>query len=116
MFKIIGRFFSRFHLNYIINFELFKIIFRPYYISIFFFLSIDQYPTLQLSVGQVWRFAPMVDPLVSEFHSRDLDSIISHREFAAVNDWLSNTNRTFHIMRDHKQHASAIPGEMFCKF
>ena len=58
----------------------------------------------------------MVDPLVSEFHSRDLDSIISHREFAAVNDWFSNTNRTFHIMRDHKQHGSAIPGEMFCKF
>ena len=74
------------------------------------------YPGLQYSVGQVWRFAPMVDPLVSEFHSRDLDSIISNREFAAVNDWLSNTNRTFHIMRDHKQHGSAIPGEMFCKF
>ena len=89
---------------------------RPYYIRILHFLFIDQYPTLQYSVGQIWRFAPMVDPLVSEFHSRDLDSIISHREFAAVNDWLSNTNRTFHIMRDHKQHGSVIPGNMFCSF
>ena len=77
--------------------------------SLFHFL--DQYPALQYSVGQVWRFAPMVDPLVSEFHSRDLDSIVSHREFAAVDEWLNIKNRTFHIMRDHKQHGSSIPGK-----
>jgi len=47
---------------------------------------------------------------VSEFHSRDLDSIVSQREVAAVNDWLAAENKTFHIMRDHKQHGSAIPG------
>ena len=49
-------------------------------------------------------------PMVSEFHSRDLDSIVSQREVAAVNDWLAAENKTFHIMRDHKQHGSAIPG------
>ena len=69
-----------------------------------------QYPKLQNSVGQVWRFAPMADPLVSEFHSRDLDSIVSQREVAAVNEWLADKTKTFHIMRDHRQHGSAIPG------
>ena len=53
----------------------------------------------------------MVDPLVSEFHSRDLDSIVSPREVAAVKEWLITENKTFHIMRDHKQHGSAIPGD-----
>ena len=53
----------------------------------------------------------MADPLVSEFHSRDLDSIISQREVVAVKDWLSSENKTFHIMRDHKQHGSVIPGK-----
>ena len=72
--------------------------------------SVAQYPNLHNSVGQVWRFAPLVDPLVSEFHSRDLDSIVSQREVAAVNEWLEAKNKTFHIMRDHKQHGSAIPG------
>lgn len=52
----------------------------------------------------------MVDPLVSEFHSRDLDSIVSQREFSAVREWATTSNRTFHIMRDHKQHGSVIPG------
>lgn len=69
-----------------------------------------QYPNLHYSVGQVWRFAPMVDPLVSEFHSRDLDSIVSQREVAAVSEWVEAKNKTFHIMRDHKQHGSAMPG------
>ncbi len=40
--------------------------------------------------GMIWRFAPMADPLVDEWHSRDLDSVISDREAAAVNDWRSN--------------------------
>ena len=35
----------------------------------------------------IWRFAPMADPLVEEWHSRDLDSCISAREAAAVRDW-----------------------------
>ena len=53
----------------------------------------------------------MVAPLVSEFHSRDLDSIVSPREVAAVNDWVITKNKTFHIMRDHKQHGTSIPGD-----
>lgn len=43
------------------------------------------------SPGTLWRFAPMADPLVEEWHSRDLDSRISRREVAAVEDWKQNT-------------------------
>ena len=38
---------------------------------------------------------------------RDLDSIISERETAAVAQWLSSKH-AFHIMRDHPDHG-AVP-------
>jgi hypothetical protein len=60
----------------------------------------------------VWRFAPMADPLVSEWHSRDLDSRISLREVAAVEDWQSS-GATYHIMRDHPYHVAHILGGLF---
>ena len=77
-----------------------------------FFSLLDQFPELPKKFGMVWRFAPMADPLVEEWHSRDLDSRISHREVSAVNDWKS-TGRTYHIMRDHPQHGTQILGGMF---
>ena len=43
----------------------------------------------------------MADPLVAEWHCRDLDSRISSRELAAVNNWRTS-NKTYHIMRDNK--------------
>jgi len=54
-------------------------------------------------VGQFWRFLPLMDPLVDVFVSRDADSKASHREAAAVYDWLAE-NKTFHIMRDAPGH------------
>jgi len=54
-------------------------------------------------VGQFWRFFPMMDPLVDVFVSRDADSKASHREAAAVYDWL-DVNTTFHVMRDAPGH------------
>lgn len=62
--------------------------------------------------GMLWRFAPMADPLVKEWHSRDLDSIVSEREVAAVRDWLTTTF-TFQIMRDNPNHAAQILGGAF---
>ena len=41
--------------------------------------------------------------------SRDLDSLFSDRELAAVNQWISG-NKSFHMMRDHPQHAINILG------
>ena len=63
--------------------------------------------------GNLWRFAPMVDPLVREWHSRDLDSRLSDRETSAVQDWLYKSTKTFHIMRDHIYHVWPIMAGMF---
>ena len=54
----------------------------------------------------------MADPMVSEWHCRDLDSRISERELAAVNDW-EQSGKTFHIMRDNKYHVATIVGCCF---
>jgi len=48
----------------------------------------------------LWRFAPMADEYVAEWHSRDLDATILEREVSAVQEW-KKTNYTFHIMRDN---------------
>ena len=62
---------------------------------------------ISASFKKMWRFSPIADPLVStfvmvffcklkhtrkvtEFHSRDMDAVISEREAAAVNDWTQN--------------------------
>jgi hypothetical protein len=47
-----------------------------------------------------WRFLPLMDPTVDRMLSRDMDSLITAREVAAVNQWL-NSNVTFHLMHDH---------------
>ena len=60
----------------------------------------------------LWRFAPMADPLVEEWHSRDLDSRITPRELAAVQDWQSS-GHTYHIMRDNRHHVATILGGCF---
>ena len=62
--------------------------------------------------GMLWRFAPMADILVTEFHSRDLDSRPTKREWAAVDMWL-RSNRTYHVMRDHIFHTKPIMGGMW---
>ena len=41
--------------------------------------------------------------------SRDLDSISSDREYAAVQEWL-NSNASIHVMRDHPRHVVPMVG------
>ena len=54
--------------------------------SIFIFADSVQslYPLL-------WRFLPVLDANVDVLLSRDLDSIITHREVAAVQEFLNST-------------------------
>ena len=59
--------------------------------------------------GMVWRFIPLLDPLVDTFLSRDADSYILDREVAAVEEWL-NSKYMFHSMRDHPYHGGCILG------
>ena len=54
----------------------------------------------------------MADPLVIEWHSRDLGSLITEREVSAVAEWLS-TDKRYHVMRDHPTHSETIQGCCF---
>lgn len=60
--------------------------------------------------GMFWRFlaADSYDIVIS----RDTDSRLNLREKAAVGEWL-NSDKDFHIMRDHPYHATEILGGMW---
>lgn len=53
---------------------------------------------------KIWRFLPALDETVAIMASRDLDSPLTPRERAAMDEWLSS-NLSFHFMRDHQHHA-----------
>ena len=60
--------------------------------------------------GMFWRFfAADGDDIVI---SRDTDSRLGYREKAAVDEWLES-DKDFHIMRDHPYHATEILGGMW---
>jgi hypothetical protein len=62
------------------------------------------------------RFLPNDDPSVDVWISRDLDSIVTFREKAAVDDWLNNyPNKELHIMADSPGHIWTMAGGMFGK-
>lgn len=60
--------------------------------------------------GMFWRFkaADSYDTVLS----RDTDSRLSQREKAAVDEWL-NSDKDFHIIRDHPYHATQILGGLW---
>ena len=53
--------------------------------------------------GIFWRFLPLKEEDIDIILFRDCDSRISEREVTAVNEWLE-TDKDFHIMRDHPYH------------
>jgi hypothetical protein len=59
-----------------------------------------------------WRFAPVFEDNVEVMISRDTDSRLDHREKSAVDEWLES-DKGFHIMRDHPWHGTAILGGMW---
>jgi hypothetical protein len=60
--------------------------------------------------GMFWRFLACKDGDV--MISRDTDSRLSLREKLAVDEWLES-DKDFHIMRDHPYHATEILGGMW---
>jgi len=62
--------------------------------------------------GMFWRFYPASESDVGIMISRDTDSRLNIREKAAVDEWLES-NKDFHIMRDHPYHATEILGGMW---
>lgn len=63
--------------------------------------------------GLFHRFLLVDNDLVETCIIRDTDSLVNVREQAAVNDWLNNSGKSFHIMRDHPQHCVPILGGMW---
>ena len=59
-----------------------------------------------------WRFYPAAEEDVEAVISRDTDCRLSHREKAAVDEWM-NSDKGFHIMRDHPYHAFPVLGGMW---
>ena len=59
-----------------------------------------------------WRFLPASDPDVDVMISRDCDSRLTIREKEAVEEWLQS-DKLFHIMRDHPYHKTEILGGMW---
>ena len=60
----------------------------------------------------MWRFEAIDDIDVEVMLSRDTDTRILIRETQAVDVWL-NSDKLFHIMRDHPHHNFCILGGMF---
>lgn len=60
----------------------------------------------------MWRFEAIDDLDVEIMMPRDTDTRILEREQLAVRDWL-NSDKLFHIMRDHPKHSAKIFGGMF---
>jgi len=67
---------------------------------------------LDTTKPMMWRFEAIDEPNVEIMMSRDTDTRILLREKLAVNEWLES-NKLFHIMRDHHYHSYPIQGGMF---
>jgi hypothetical protein len=61
---------------------------------------------------RMWRFLAVGDSFIDMVMSRDTDSYILQREVDSVNVWL-NSDKLFHIMRDHPQHTVVILAGMW---
>jgi hypothetical protein len=62
--------------------------------------------------GAFWRFLVNDDDTVDRFIIRDIDSRLNFREQVAVNEWIES-DKSFHIMRDHVNHRYAIQAGMW---
>ena len=62
--------------------------------------------------GMFWRFLDASDLSVNVMISRDTDSRLNEREASAVKEWLES-DKKFHIMRDHPYHKTQILGGMW---
>jgi len=73
---------------------------------------IFKYGDLNTSKPMMWRFEAIDDNEVELMMCRDTDTRILFREKLAVDEWL-NSNKVFHIMRDHPHHRFHVLGGMF---
>ncbi len=67
---------------------------------------------LNTSKPMMWRFEAILNPECELMMSRDTDTRILQREVLAVKEWIES-DKLFHIMRDHPHHSNCIMGGMF---
>jgi len=75
-------------------------------------INIDNSDLTGKIAGMFWRFYVADDESVDRYIIRDLDSVFSWRERAAVDEWLIS-KRPFHILRDHFYHGIPMMGGMW---
>lgn len=80
--------------------------------------SYREYPQVKLiptevtgAVLMVYRYFPLDDPTVEVGFSRDADSRINERDQWCIAKFLAS-ERTFHVIRDHRYHGMRIMGGM----
>lgn len=64
------------------------------------------------ATSTLWRYYVSTDPTVSRFVARDIDARLSHRDKAAVDEWI-DSGLYFHTMHDHVAHQPPIMGGLF---
>lgn len=64
------------------------------------------------SSGAFWRFLAADDPGFERWIIRDADSRLNYRERRAVDEWI-DSEKPFHVMRDHPYHVKPIMGRGF---
>jgi len=80
-------------------------------------LSFDNTEIIEMNeegdwTGMFWRFKAICDNDVKIMISRDTDSRLSKRESEAIKEW-ENSNKLFHIIRDHQNHGIPILGGLW---
>ena len=73
-------------------------------------MSVNGLPSA--TYGTLWRFLVANDDEVSRYIIRDADSVVNIRESVAVDEWLQS-NRHFHLMRDHYDHSELVLAGMW---
>jgi hypothetical protein len=73
---------------------------------------IFKYGDINTLKPRTWRYEAIDEPSVEVMLSRDTDTRIWDREVIAVREWL-NSDKIFHIMRDHPHHNFIVLAGMF---
>lgn len=112
----------------IANSRLYSEVYKSWRMRVYFDHSVPEHVLGELEANDVelvnmtgsthnkmtWRFLPVSDPGVRRVCVRDIDSRLSLREKAAVDEWI-RSGKAFHVMRDHPSHSLyAMSGGMWC--
>jgi len=96
----------RFYIDDTVPFEIIQTLYSLDNVQVSYQGSIKKH---RLKHPMYWRMLAVVESSDDIILVRDCDSWLSQRDVIMVNEWL-NTNKDFHIIRDHCHHRSPIMG------